>query len=130
MTTFNKISSGIIISVQVYLNRDLSIAEESRFFFNYHITIENKNTFSVQLLSRHWEIFDSLRHKRIIDGEGVVGLTPILESGQSFDYTSGCDLHSEIGYMKGYFTFLEMSNSDTFDVEIPKFDMYFYGKLN
>jgi ApaG protein len=60
----------------------------------------------------------------------VVGLTPILESGSTFSYTSGCDLFSEIGFMTGHYTFLNLVNGDTFEVEIPRFDMYFYGKLN
>jgi len=130
MTTHHKISSGIKISVQVTLNEDISIVEQSRFFFNYHITIENANVFAVQLLSRHWEIFDSLHAPRIVDGQGVVGLTPILEPGSTFSYTSGCDLFSEIGFMTGHYTFLNLVNGDTFEVEIPRFDMYFYGKLN
>jgi ApaG protein len=130
MTIHSKISSGIKISVQVSLNEDISIIEQSRFFFNYQITIENNNPYAVQLLRRHWEIFDSLQLPRIVDGAGVVGLTPILESGQSFVYTSGCDLHSEVGYMEGYYTFLNVATGDAFDVEIPRFDMYFYGKLN
>jgi ApaG protein len=130
MTIHNKISSGIKISVQVSLNEDISIIEQSRFFFNYQITIENNNPFAVQLLRRHWEIFDSLHMPRIVDGEGVIGLTPLLEPSQSFSYTSGCDLHSEIGFMEGYYTFLNLVNGDTFEVEIPRFDMCFYGKLN
>jgi ApaG protein len=130
MTIHNKISSGIKISVQVSLNEDISIIEQSRFFFNYQITIENNNPFAVQLLRRHWGIFDSLHMPRIVDGEGVIGLTPLLEPSQSFSYTSGCDLHSEIGFMEGYYTFLNLVNGDTFEVEIPRFDMCFYGKLN
>lgn len=130
MTIHSKISSGIKISVQVSLNEDISIIAQSRFFFNYQITIENTNPYSVQLQRRHWEIFDSLHMPRIVDGVGVIGLTPILESGQSFSYTSGCDLHSEVGYMEGYYTFVNMVNGDAFEVEIPRFDMCFYGKLN
>lgn len=130
MTTHNKISSGIKISVQVTLNEDISIIEQSRFFFNYQVTIENCNTYSVQLLRRHWEIFDSLHAPRTVDGEGVVGLTPMLNPGDIFSYSSGCDLFSEIGYMEGYYTFLNLLNDETFEVDIPRFDMCFYGKLN
>lgn len=130
MTTHNKIYSGIKISVQVSLNEDISIVEQSRFFFNYEISMENNNPFAVQLLSRHWEIFDSLQAPRKIDGQGVVGLCPILEPTHSFSYTSGCDLFSEIGFMEGFYTFLNLVNGETFQVEIPRFEMYFYGKLN
>jgi ApaG protein len=130
MSIISKISSGIKISVEVSLNEDITIIEQSRFFFNYHIHIENNNVFAVQLLRRHWEIFDSLHMPRTVDGEGVIGLTPLLEPGQKFSYTSGCDLYSELGYMEGYYTFLNLVNGETFEVEIPRFDMCYYGKLN
>jgi ApaG protein len=130
MTAHSKISSGIKISVEVALNMEISIIDQSRFFFNYQITIENTNPYAVKLLRRHWEIFDSLHMPRVVDGEGVVGLTPTLHPGQNFTYTSGCDLQSELGFMEGHYTFLNLQNQETFEVEIPRFEMCFYGKLN
>lgn len=123
-------SAGIQISVQTNLNEEISIVDQSKFFYNYHIQIVNTNGYPVRLLKRHWEIYDSLHPMRFVDGEGVVGLTPLIPSGEHFSYSSGCDLHSEIGFMRGFYIFERMDTMKEFRVEIPKFDLIFYGKLN
>ena len=96
----------------------------------YFITIENKSDFSVQLLRRHWDIFDSIGDKRVVDGDGVVGETPVLEPGQKFEYNSGCNLTSELGYMKGYYTLIKLTDGKEFNVDIPQFDLIVPAKLN
>lgn len=126
-----KISThNIEISVEVRYWPQHSMPKENHYFFVYFITIENKSDFSVQLLKRHWDIFDSIGDKRIVDGEGVVGETPILEPGQKFEYNSGCNLTSEMGYMKGYYTLLKLIDNKEFNVDIPKFDLIVPAKLN
>lgn len=100
------------------------------FFFNYRIVIENMNPFEVQLISRYWFIFDSLNPSKEIAGEGIVGEQPILESGQKHVYVSGCDLHSEIGYMRGYYVFERMDTKERFKVAVPKFELVAKLKLN
>lgn len=130
MESISHIASGIKISVQSHLNEDVSIVDQNRFFFNYHVQIVNNNDFPVRLLRRHWEIFDSLHPLRIVDGEGVVGLSPLLKPGDHFSYSSGCDLYSELGSMVGYYIFERLDNLQEFRVPIPKFDLIFYGRLN
>ncbi|MBL7930318.1 MAG: Co2+/Mg2+ efflux protein ApaG, partial [Bacteroidia bacterium] len=90
----------------------------------------NKSDFSVQLLRRHWDIFDSVGDRRTVDGEGVVGETPVLEPGQKFKYNSGCNLQSDMGYMKGHYTFMKLMDSKEFNVNIPVFDLIVPAKLN
>jgi ApaG protein len=104
--------------------------KENHYFFVYFITIENKSDVSVQLLKRHWDIFDSIGDNRQVDGDGVVGETPVLEPGQKFEYNSGCNLTSEMGYMKGYYTLLKLMDEKEFNVEIPKFDLVVPAKWN
>ena len=71
-----KISThNIEISVEVKYWPQHSMPKENHYFFVYFITIENKSDFSVQLLRRHWDIFDSIGDKRVVDGDGVVGET-------------------------------------------------------
>lgn len=130
MEKFREIASRIKISVNTVLNLDISIIDQSRFFYNYHIRIDNLNAFPVRLLRRHWEIYDSLHPMRIVDGEGVVGLTPVLNSGDKFSYSSGCDLYSEMGRMRGYYVFERLDTNQEFVVEVPDFDLIFYGKMN
>ena len=123
-------TEGVEIAVNTNYRADLSNIIENHFFFNYTIEITNNNSFPVQLLNRNWFIFDSINEPRIVNGEGVVGEQPILKPGQSFSYTSGCDLQSEIGYMKGFYTFENQFTGDYLQVFIPTFELYFPGKLN
>jgi ApaG protein len=126
-----KISThNIEISVEVRYWPQHSMPKENHYFFVYFITIENKSDFSVQLLKRHWDIFDSIGDKRVVDGEGVVGETPVLEPGQKFEYNSGCNLTSEMGYMKGYYTLLKLMDNKEFNVDIPKFELIVPAKMN
>src|SRR3954468_24974099 len=94
-------TNNIYISVEVKYWPRHSMPCENHYFFVYYITIENKSDSAVQLLRRHWDICDSNGDKRVVDGVGVVGETPVLEPGQAFEYNSGCNLATEIGYMKG-----------------------------
>jgi ApaG protein len=126
-----KISThNIEISVEVKYWPQHSMPKENHYFFVYFITIENKSDFTVQLLKRHWDIFDSIGDKRVVDGEGVVGETPVLQPGQKFEYNSGCNLTSEMGFMKGYYTLLKLTDAKEFNVDIPKFDLIVPAKLN
>ncbi len=124
------ITSGIQISVSTQFRHDLSDIMESRFFFNYRIDIENTNTFNVQLLTREWYIFDSLSESRYVSGQGVIGEQPILKPGERYTYTSGCDLSSDIGMMKGFYTFRNLVDGELFQVFVPTFKLEHPGKLN
>lgn len=123
-------TEGVKISVKTLFRSDLSCALDSQFFFNYTIEITNNNHFPVKLMSRNWFIFDSINEPRLVSGDGVVGEQPILKPGESFTYTSGCDLQSEIGYMKGFYTFENHLTGDLLKATVPTFDLIFPGKLN
>ena len=124
------ITSGIKISVQTQFRADLSQVESSSYFFNYRIDIENQNDYDVQLISRDWYIFDSLSEARVVSGLGVIGEQPILKPGEKYTYTSGCDLTSEIGKMKGFYTFKNLLDGELFQVFVPEFNLHYPGKLN
>ncbi len=128
MTT--AVTYGVKISVESIFRKDLSNAENGIYFFNYRVEIENTNDFDIQLMSRYWYIFDSLNTPREVEGDGVVGEQPILKPGQKHVYVSGCDIHSEIGYMRGFFTFIEMNSLEEFRANIPKFELFATSKLN
>lgn len=126
-----KISThNIEISVEVKYWPQHSMPKENHYFFVYFISIRNKSDETVQLLKRHWDIFDSNGDKRLVEGDGVVGETPVLEPGQKFEYNSGCNLSSEMGYMKGFYTLIKLANGQEFNVEIPKFDLIVPSKMN
>jgi ApaG protein len=121
---------NIEISVDVKYWSQQSMPRENHYFFVYFITIENKGDTSVQLLKRHWDIADSNSEKRTVEGEGVVGETPVIEPGEKFEYNSGCNLMTEIGTMSGFYTMQRLVDNQLFNVTIPKFDMVVPAKLN
>ncbi len=124
------ITHGIEISVKCNYWPDQSSPKDNLYFFIYYITIQNNSKQAVQLIKRHWDIFDSNTEKRMVDGIGVVGETPILEPGEKYEYNSGCNLVSEIGYMKGYYTIKNMADQSEMEAEIPRFNMIVPAKMN
>lgn len=126
-----KISThSIEISVETKYLSQQSIPRENHYFFVYFIKIHNKSEYAVQLLRRHWDIFDSNGEKREVDGDGVVGETPVIEPGETFEYNSGCNLSTDMGYMKGYYTMLREVDQKEFEAQIPRFDLIVPAKLN
>lgn len=125
-----QLTEGVEISVQTRFLPSESSIRHGHYFFMYEITIENKNGFSVQLLSRHWHINDSNGEYREVKGEGVIGEQPIIEPGQKYSYRSGCNLATEIGRMEGTYTMLRLVDDTEFIARIPAFDFVLPSKLN
>jgi ApaG protein len=123
-------TEGVKITVTTKFRADLSQVNENRFFFNYHIEMENNNENSLQLMHRDWYIFDSLNKASIVSGEGVIGEQPILNPRETFSYTSGCELTSELGRMRGFYTFKNQLTGQLIQVFIPTFDLVYPAKLN
>jgi ApaG protein len=121
---------GVSVTVKQKFDQKLSDLSNSSFFFRYSIKITNNSESTVQLISRKWEIFDSLNSTKIVEGLGVIGEQPILKPGESFSYESGCELFSEIGSMKGLYSFKNIETQQNLRVLIPKFDLYYPGILN
>ena len=121
-------SIEVIVECKYLANQ--SSPKENLYFFVYFITIINNSQYTVQLLKRHWDITDSNGDKRTVDGDGVVGETPVLEPGEPFQYNSGCNFLTEIGYMKGYYTMKRLVDNVEFKIDIPKFDLVVPAKLN
>jgi len=102
----------------------------NEFIFGYRITIENHSSYTVQLLSRFWNITDAFGHSKQVEGLGVVGQQPILEAHQGFEYTSACHLGTEYGTMSGKLTFSSLYNDELFEVDIPRFTLFLPARLN
>ena len=126
----SKISGGIKISVETFYQPEYSNPLNSEFMFAYRITIENSNAFPVKLLSRHWFIYDSNSKMREVEGEGVVGIQPVIAPGAFYQYISGCNLRSEIGKMNGTYLLENVNNKKSFEVIIPSFELHVPFKLN
>ena len=96
-------AQGIIVRVAVNFLPEQSRIEAGKWFWVYHIRIENESGQTVQLLTRHWRITDGRGAISFVDGDGVVGEQPILQPGQSHDYVSGCPLQTPMGSMEGHY---------------------------
>ena len=116
-----QITRGIKISVSTSFEGTYFKNYKIHFAFSYEVTIENFSKDSVQLTSRHWEIFDSLNNKEIVDGEGVIGKKPVLKPGEKHTYSSGCSLSSPFGAMHGHFNMVNFTTTKTFKVIVPTF---------
>ncbi len=116
------ITEGIIVRVAVNFLPEQSRADVGKWFWVYHIRIENHSDRTVQLLTRHWRITDARGMVNFIDGDGVVGEQPVLQPGKSHDYVSGCPLTTAQGSMEGHYTFQDETGA-LFDVAIPFFPL-------
>ena len=128
METF--ITKGIRISVEPTYRLEQSSPDEDKHVFSYEIIIENRSNHVVQLISRHWFIFDSIGVRREVEGEGVVGEQPTLRPGEKFKYQSWCPLLSEVGKMHGTFMMKREDTGEVFKVHIPEFHMVVPVRMN
>ncbi len=128
MTT--QTTSGVKISVESTYQSEYSNPDNEHFMFAYRITIENNSEYTVQLLRRHWNIFDSTGDIKQVDGDGVVGEQPILAPGESHQYLSGCNLKSDLGFMEGYYEMIREIDNSIFHVHIPRFNLIASYRLN
>ncbi len=126
----SKISAGVTISVETFYQPEYSNPINHEFMFAYKITIENKNNFPVKLLRRHWHIIDSNGSIKDVEGEGVVGIQPVILPMGSYQYISGCNLQTEMGKMNGNYVLENMNNKKTFSVIIPTFQLEAPLKMN
>jgi ApaG protein len=116
-----QITRGIKISVNTSFEGTYFKNYKIHFAFSYEITIENSSKDTVQLITRHWEIFDFLNDIEIVDGEGVIGKKPVIKPGESHTYSSGCLLSSPHGAMKGFFNMINFTTTRNFRVIVPTF---------
>ncbi|MGH2642774.1 MAG: Co2+/Mg2+ efflux protein ApaG [Chitinophagaceae bacterium] len=125
-----QIREGITISVETFYQQEYSNPVENDYMFAYRITIENNNPFPIKLLRRHWHIQDSNGTHREVEGEGVVGMQPIIASGENYTYVSGSNLRTAIGKMYGIYLMENLNNKRVFEVAIPEFCMIAPFKMN
>ena len=101
---------------------DQSDPDAERYVFANTITLENTGTVAAQLISRHWLITDGNSNVQEVRGLGVIGEQPLLRPGEKYEYTSGCQLDTPVGVMRG--TYQMMAEDGTaFEAEIPAFTL-------
>ncbi len=120
--TSEAVTRGFRVKVRSRFDPGRSRPAEGQWFFLYTITIANEGEETAQLVSRHWIIHDGNGHREEVRGPGVVGETPTLAPGESFEYTSGCPLTTEVGSMRGTYQMVTPTG-ERFDVAIAEFTL-------
>ena len=116
------VTRGVTVRVAASFLAEQSDPASNRWFWSYHVRIENASERAVQLLSRAWTIVDGRGTVHEVIGEGVVGEMPLIAPGSSFDYVSGCPLDTPTGSMRGNYRMVD-EDGNAFDVVIPHFDL-------
>ncbi len=125
-----QITQGIKISVETLFEKDYSRPNLNEYIFSYSINIENTNSFEVQLLRRKWVIVDANGSRREVEGVGIVGLQPFIAPGETYSYSSTCDLSTEIGMMQGAYFMKNVENDSDIKVKVPSFKLIAPYKMN
>lgn len=119
---YARTTRSITVTVEPFYLDDQSVPEENHFVWAYHVRIQNHGEQTVQLLTRFWRITDSLGNVQEVRGDGVVGEQPILNPGDSFEYTSGTPLPTPSGIMVGAYQMLAQSG-ERFEIDVPAFSL-------
>jgi len=114
------LSAGVKVSVYSTYIPDQSSPNMNYFVHSYDISIENHNSYPVQLLTRHWDVRDGDNH-HVVDGDGVIGEQPVLAHGECFQYQSGTVMSSRVGRMEGWYNFINLVDQVGFQVTVPTF---------
>lgn len=120
---FSTTTFDIKVSVVPQYDTKNSFPAENRFVFRYNITIENLGRDTIKLLSRKWLIFDLGFGFTEVAGEGVIGLTPMIEPGNNFTYFSNVLLRSGVGNMQGVYFCKNLLTNEVVEIEVPKFNL-------
>lgn len=113
-------TQNIQITVEPHYVAENSRPQENYYFFSYSIRIQNLGAQTLQLVSRRWFIRDGLKRTHEVNGIGVVGVQPLLRSGEVFEYTSFCPLPTPTGSMRGSYSFI-VENGEMLEAKIPVF---------
>ena len=119
---YRAVTRSIEVQVTPRFLAERSSPENGYFFWAYTIEITNRGRDTVQLKTRHWKITDAHGRLQEVRGAGVVGETPVLEPGESFEYTSGVPLPTPSGFMAGRYGMVT-DKGESFEIEVPAFSL-------
>ena len=119
---YSKTTSGVTVTVKPYFLDDQSSPQEDHYVWAYQVNIKNSSNTTVKLNHRNWIIIDANGKIINVQGEGVVGEFPILQPGESFEYTSGTPLKTNNGIMQGFYL-MSQNNGSQIRIDIPTFSL-------
>lgn len=119
---YTAITDNIQVDVFPSYEESQSDIMNQKHIFTYNISISNHGDQDIQVVARHWDIYDENGSHLVVDGEGVVGEKPVIEPGATYTYNSYCLLKGYKGSMKGHYI-IELDNGESRKIQIPKFDL-------
>ena len=127
---YSKTTGGVTVTVTPYFLDDQSSPKEGHYVWAYQVNIKNSSSNTIKLNHRNWVIIDANGKVINIQGEGVVGEFPVIQPGESFEYTSGTPLKTSNGFMQGFYL-MSHNNGEQLKIDIPAFSLDSpYGKKN
>jgi ApaG protein len=119
---YSRSTNSVTITVTPEYEEEQSMPFDNQFIWEYYINIKNNRTENIQLLNRHWIIIDDRGQIQEVNGAGVVGVQPVLQPGEEFEYASSVRLNTPSGVMMG--TYEMLANDEALlRVEIPTFSL-------
>lgn len=116
------VTRGVRIEVTPEYLEDHSDPHSGLWVHAYHVAITNEGDRPVQLVWRSWVITNARGTVERVSGPGVVGQQPRLSPGDSFHYTSGCPMDTEVGTMHGTYRMV-LDDGEEFEAEIAPFTL-------
>ena len=119
---YSAVTRAIRVEVEPIYLHEQSEPDDGQFVWAYRVQIENEGPETVQLLTRYWQITDGMGRVQEVRGAGVVGEQPVLNPGESYEYTSGTPLPTPSGIMQGSYQ-MRSNSGEKFDIKIPAFSL-------
>ncbi|ASY67599.1 magnesium transporter ApaG [Sinorhizobium fredii USDA 205] len=119
---YRALTRDIEVTVEPYFLEEQSDPDDSRYVWGYRIVISNHSEIAVRLMTRYWHITDENGQVDEVSGPGVIGEQPLLNPGDTYEYSSGCPLDTPSGVMFGHYS-MEAEDGQTFNVAIPAFSL-------
>ncbi|MDA9162668.1 Co2+/Mg2+ efflux protein ApaG [Alphaproteobacteria bacterium] len=119
---YSKTTNGVTVTVNPYFLDDQSSPNDNHYVWAYKVNIDNKGSDILHLNQRTWIIIDGNGRVLQVQGDGVVGETPIIKPGETFEYTSGTPLKTTSGIMQGYYS-MSADNGEKIKIDIPTFSL-------
>ena len=100
---------------------DLEAPAERPYPFVYFITIHNDSPRPVTIKGRKWVVTEEDDQTVVVEGDGVVGKFPRLESGETFSYNSYHVIATDSAAEGAFFGTTD--DGDPVYTRIPRFEM-------
>jgi len=110
---------------RVVYRPDIEAPSDRPYAFAYFITIRNDSQETVTIKGRKWVVTDTNGQRIVVEGDGVVGQFPRLQTGDHFSYHS----HHVIGvnsFAEGAYIGVT-DGGEAVITKIPRFDLRIPG---